>query len=338
MADTDGMIFLLRYLQENTDCEHPVSSVQLRDILRENGYASDTRTIRKDAHKLRRAGYDILVHERNGVPTTYFYDEHTWEKTELRILIDAVSSAQFITKEKSRQLIDKLAVLSGKQNREDLTPSVFVSEHVKARNNEILYVLETISTAIREKKKISFRYYNYNTDRERIYRHDGEIYVLSPYATVWREDRYYVVGWSDKRNDIVTFRIDRMPTPRLLEETAAPPPEMFNIQDYADKFTRMYGGKEEYVTLRCRAQMIDLVIDKFGLDAEIFDVTDDAFSVRVPAAISGTFLSWVFQFAGKIIILGPENVRDMDADMLRTAQTDMSGNSFDAGSEKEWKL
>ena len=338
MADKSAVMFLLRHLYEHTDEEHPVSSVELQETLRENGYASDKRTIRKDAEMLRDAGFDVFITEKNGIPTSYFYGSRDWDKYELRILIDAVSSAQFITPEKSRHIISKLAVLSGKQNKADLTPSVFVSEHVKARENKILYVIEKVASAIREKKKISFRYHNYDVNKQRIYRHGGETYVLSPYATIWKEDRYYVVGWSDKRNDIVRFRIDRMPVPRILKDDAVPPPETFNIQDYADKFTRMYGGREETVSLRCRPEMIDTIIDRFGLDVEITNVTTDGFTATAPVAVGGTFLAWVFQFAGQMYIQSPECVRDLYSKMLQTAQHGMSAGQFSEVDENTWKL
>lgn len=299
MTEKSGLLFLLRYLAENTDDDHPVNSVQLREILRKNGYPSDPRTIRKDAGKLVASGFDILIEEQNGVPTRYCYGARTWDKTELRILIDAVSSAQFITKTKSKQIIEKLSVMAGNQNKATLTPSVYVSEHVKAQNNQILYVLEKVASAIQEKKKISFKYFNYSTEKKRIYRHDGEVYVLSPYATIWKEDRYYVVGWSDKRNDIVSFRIDRMPVPQILDEAAFPKPKSFNLQDYADKVTRMYRGEEHEVTLRCNADLIDNIIDKFGKDVTISNITADSFDAIAVVSVSKTFFGWVFQYAGE---------------------------------------
>ena len=338
MENRDGILFLLRYLIETTDEAHPADSIKLKELMGRMGYSSDPRTIRKSVNMMREAGYDIVINERNGVPTQYFYSGQEWDRTELRILIDAVSSTQFLSPARSRKIIGKLASLAGNQYRKELTPSVFVSERVKAANNQILYILEKIGEAIREKKKISFKYYNYNAKKERIQRHGGETYVLSPYATIWKEDRYYVVGFSDKRQDIVTFRIDRMPIPTILEEDAQPRPKSFRIQDYAEKFTRMYGGKEETVTLRCRMGMMDQIIDKFGLDVRVSNVTPYTFDVTATVAVGGTFLSWVFQYAGSIVITGPESVREMYREMLDTARNDIRDGDFSVVSERVWKL
>lgn len=337
MADKSAIMFLRNYLFEHTDDDHPVSSIELSRILRENGYTSDKRTIRREVEQLRAAGCDIIICERNGVPTKYSYGQREWDRTELRILIDAVSSAQFITKEKSRQIIDKLSVLSGLQNRDALSPSVFVSEHVKAQNNQILYALEKVAQAIQKEKKISFRYYNYNVEKERIFRHDGEVYILSPYATVWKEDRYYVVGYSDKHRKIVPFRLDRMPVPELLEEKAVLKPETFNVQDYTDKITRMYDGGEREVTLRCKSSLINNVIDKFGCNVRISNVTADCFDATATVAVSGTFMAWVFQYAGDMIIVRPERVKALYGSMLMQVAHDMTTGKLEPG-ERVWKL
>jgi hypothetical protein len=129
-----------------------------------------------------------------------------------------------------------------------------------------------------------------------------------------------------------------MPVPEILEEDAVPPPESFNIQDYTDKFTRMYGGREEAVSLRCRTKMIDNIIDKFGLGVEISDVTPDEFTATATVAVGGTFLAWVFQFTGDMFILGPECVRDLYSEMLQTAQFNMDTGCMSEVFENEWKL
>ena len=129
-----------------------------------------------------------------------------------------------------------------------------------------------------------------------------------------------------------------MPTPTISKEDAIPAPKDFRIQDYAEKMTRMYKGKEECVSIRCKAGMIDNVIDKFGKEVQISEMTPEAFTATIPAAVSGTFLSWVFQFAGQIYIVGPENVKKMYEEMLRNATTDLAEQQFSEPDRDSWKL
>ena len=90
--------------------------------------------------------------------------------------------------------------------------------------------------------------------------------------------------------------------------------------------------------MRCRTESIDNVIDKFGLDVEISDITPEAFTVTVAIAVGGTFLSWVFQYAGSMFILSPTSVQDMYNDMLQAVQHDMAAGNFTEVFEKTWKL
>ena len=124
MADQNTTLFLLRYLQENTDMDHPVSSSTLRDLLRQQGYAADPRTIRKDVNRLLEAGYDILVNGSEGIATTYAYGSRDLDDTEVRILIDAVSSAQFLTRKRTEDLVRKLVSIAGLHHREELLPAI----------------------------------------------------------------------------------------------------------------------------------------------------------------------------------------------------------------------
>ena len=81
-------------------------------------------------------------------------------------------------------------------------PQILISERVKAKNKDMIYSVQAIRRAIDRNKKISFRYLQYNTDKQQVPKQQGtkeEEYVVSPYATVWNDDRYYLVGWSDKR-------------------------------------------------------------------------------------------------------------------------------------------
>lgn len=339
MPKKNGSVFLLKYLTDNTDSDHSVTYADLQKVLRRNGYSSDIRTIRNDVEILRDAGIEIFIQEQPGFPTSFFFEGQKWETPELHILIDAVASAPFINKERTRILIRKLADLAQKRYRKDLKPRIIVSEDMKMQNNAVMSNLVNIADAIRDRKKISFCIFNYGVNMKRYKRNNNEVYILSPYATVWKEDRYYVIGWSDKRNEIRAFRMDRMIDMMILDDEAVTPPEGFDIRDYANKFTRMYGGRTEKVSLRCRMGLLDQVIDKFGENqVKILQVTRDSFTAEAEVAVGGTFLSWVFQFAGEMTIEGPPSVREMYSRMLAAARYDMQDCTLHETKEIVWKL
>ena len=322
------ILYLMQYLSQNSDERHPVTTAEIRRELAAKGCPVSILTLRTDIETLLKAGYEILINEQQCHSTTYSWNDRDLSAPELQILVDAVSSCQFITTEKSRDLIRKLVSLAGPSFREELTPQILVSEHVKAPNQQILLSVQAIRQAIDQDRKITFKYMQYNTDKVQEPKYAGtpeEIYVVSPYATIWNSDRYYLVGYSDKRKDVNTYRVDRMTKVEIHEEQRFPAPDDFHIQDYTDKVFWMYDGNEDEVTLRCKRHLMDQVIDKFGEGVTVQNVRRDTFDIVVPVHISGTFYAWVTQFIGEMTIVAPGHVRDAFADYLQEGIDEVLG-------------
>ena len=111
---------------------------------------------------------------------------------------------------------------------------------------------------------------------------------------------------------------DSKATPRV----RIPAPPDYTVQKYTDEVFWMFTGPERVVTLRCCNYLIDQVIDKFGPDIKIRNPRKETFDVSVPVQVSGTFLAWVFQFAGEMAIIAPDDVKDLYASRLQDALDD----------------
>ena len=328
METKDRLLVLLHYLKKNTDEDKEVSAPEVRQMFRDLGESVSPPTLRDDIASLVKAGVEIDVREVNGVATYYRYLGREWSAPELQILVDAVSAAQFIPQARSGELIGKLSAMAGPSHQEELVPQILVSERIKAKNKNMIYAVQKIRWAIDRDKKISFRYLQYDPEKQQVPKHAGtpeEQYVVSPYATVWNNDRYYLVGWSDKRQKVAVYRIDRMMVPKILPNKRVPAPVGFDVRDYTDKVFMMYGGPEEEVTLKCRLEILDQVIDRFGDGIELKNRRGDTFEVTVPVSLSTTFYAWVFQYVGKMRILGPEHVRVEYAGYLEQAMDEAMG-------------
>ncbi len=66
------IIFLLRYLFENTDDEHAVSTNELISVLADNCFSANRKTVRDDVDMLCDAGFEILI-DREGKSNSYHY-------------------------------------------------------------------------------------------------------------------------------------------------------------------------------------------------------------------------------------------------------------------------
>ena len=298
------LLLILELLYKMTDESHPVSTVDIISYLDEKGFQIDRKTLRSDLRLLISMGYDIVVVKSS--PNKYFWGERTFEIPELKMLLDAVSSARFISETKSKRLVKKIMSLAGIQQREQLKRHVRAIGKTKADNKGLYYIIDTITEAINRKKKIRFQYTEYNGRKEKILRNDGEVYILSPYVLYWNEDYYYVLGYSDKRERVTAFRIDRMKTPAIIDDDAVPKPDDFDVSAYSNKVFQMFSGEETIVELECDTSLMKYVIDRFGLDVETEEVSEDKFRTKVPVDLSPTFYGWVFQFGGGMKIISPE--------------------------------
>ena len=318
IANKSRILFLLQYLHENTDDEHTISTNDLIALLEQNGFQANRHTLRSDMAALGNAGFEIIV-AREGKTNTYRFGRRKFELPELRMMVDAVASSHFISKSKSEELIGKLSSLTSKHLTYQLAPRIYTSNRIKTDSERIYFIMDTICRAIDERKKIIFQYFDYAApSKKKVLRHGGENYVNSPYALIWDADRYYLVGYSDKHQKIVSSRIDRMTVPEILDDEAVVD-DTFNLADYISKTVRMYTGEEERVTLRCDNALMKNVIDKFGLEIPTEKDTDETFLTKITVQTSPPFYSWVFEYMGGIQIISPESVKNKYLSMVNQA-------------------
>lgn len=298
------MLLLQKLLYETTDEQHPLTTFEILEYLEKHGIVTNRKTLKGDIDLMVDCGMDIVT--VSSKPNKYFWASRTFEQAELIMLIDAVSSSRFITQKKSQVLSKKLIALSNEHGRQDLKRNIYAANRIKAKNESLLYTVDTANEAITKKNKISFKYTEYSPEKKKVYRHDGEVYTLSPYALFWNEDYYYIVGYSEKHENISVFRADRVANIEILNEKAVKKPADFSIEKYSSEVFEMYdAGETAKVKLQCRNEHMKYVIDRFGEDVETEIATDTTFFAYPEVALSPNFYSWVFKFGGEIRILAP---------------------------------
>ena len=215
--------------------------------------------------------------------------------------------------------MEKLVKLSNWRDEDYYLNSTLLEGCRKTDNKNMKYILLTIQDAIREKKKIRFQYYDYNLEGEKILHNDGEEYVLSPYGFHCDGNRYYLIGFLDKRQEINNFRLDLISSAELIEGEFVEVPEGFNLNVYCNQIFEMFSGTQQLVTIEVENELMKKVIDRFGEQLNITPVDDKKFRVKVDAAVSQTFFGWVFQYNGGITIVEPVDVKQQYEDMLNRA-------------------
>ncbi len=318
------ILYLYQILLRYSDPDHPISTNDIIQMMDEQHQIKMHRTtVPKDIAVLNSCG--IEVEEIRSRDKKYYLGERTFEVPELKLLIDAVESSRFISDRKSEELIQKLKEIASDKDAEKLKRNIYTTGKVKTTNRKVPYIIDAINDAINTGRQISFKYIEYNAEKEQVLRNDGKAYVLSPYSLIWNGDYYYVVGYSHMRNHIESFRVDRIKSqPRILKKAAMPMPEDFNISEYASEVFRMYDtDKPVPVTLLCENELMKYVIDQFGMDVDTQIVDEDHFEAHVNVCTSYTFYAWVFGMHGEMQILAPSSVKEEYREMVKHATEEM---------------
>lgn len=187
-------------------------------------------------------------------------------------------------------------------------------------NESIYYTVDDIHNAINRDKQISFKYFKWNADGEKELRRGGKTYQVSPWALTWDDENYYLVAFDAEAGMIKHYRVDKMMKMAVLQERreGAQHFKDFDMALYSKKMFGMYNGRDEFVTLRCKNQMADPIINRFGQDVLLRKVSgEDSFDVTVKVAVSPVFLTWVMNFGGDIKILSPDHVAKEQVELAK---------------------
>lgn len=303
------ILYLYQHLVRHTDAEHTLLTAELMKILKETYAIQVSRnTISDDLAMLHDCG--LHIEHYKSTQNRYYYDGQIYELPELKILVDAIASSRFITQRKSDELIAKLLTLTSSRNAARLRRHIYAAGRAKSDNENGYYIVDAINTAIDARRKISFRYTDFDVTRQRCLANGGKPYTVSPYALIWDGDCYYMRGFCDERREMRNFRLDRIAAqPEILSQTAVAPPEDYNPADYSRRVFRMYDtGEPVAVQLRCHVSVMKYLMDQFGGDFKSEALDDGSFRATVRVCTSATFYSWIFGFNGKIKITGPDSV------------------------------
>lgn len=303
------LLYLTKIFMEQTDAGHGLSMPDIIDLLEEYGVKAERKSLYDDINMLNDFGYDIQG-EKVGKSFVYYMASRDFELPELKLLVDAVQSSKFITQNKSNNLIKKLESLSSVYEGKELHRQVYVANRTKTANESIFYNVDYIQTAIADNKKISFKYFQWNYKKEQELRHDGKVYVISPWALTWDDENYYMVGFDSEDEKIKHYRVDKMLRINVEDEKREGKDffKQFDMAIYSKKVFGMYGGQEETVSLLCDKSMAGVIIDRFGKDVLIREQDEEHFVARVNVEVSPQFYGWICSLGGMVQILGPENV------------------------------
>ena len=304
------LLYIAKYLMEQTDETHAVSTPKLIEYLNSQGIKAERKSIYNDIETLNDFGMDIIRSDahRGG----YMLASREFELAEVKLLIDLVQSSKFITEKKSRELIGKLEAQVSKYDAKAMQRQVQIIGRSKTLNETIYYNVDMIHSAISKNVKIRFRYFEWDIQKNMKLRHDGAFYEVSPWKLTWDDENYYLMAYDENAAVIKHYRVDKMLDVSLTveERVGKEHVEKIDMGTYAKKTFGMFAGEEKTVRLLCQNSVVGVIVDEFGAEVAIRKEDEDHVVARMEVAVSPQFFGWLAGLGERVEIIAPADVRE----------------------------
>ncbi len=297
-------LYVLQYLNTETDENHHASLVMIQDYLEGMGISVERRVLYRIFNALEDAEYP-LVRSRNNKQFTY-YLEHDFSSGEAFVLLDAVSSNLSLSSQTKRQLkykLEKQLSLS----EQNVLPQQKI-EKQKMNNEEVIETISVLLQAIKKNFLVSFMYFDYDMKFNRKYRHNNEPYTLLPLHILSDNGRYYVICWSFNHQTALNFRIDKIENIQMTEQSNET--VRLDLDAYLKNTFHAYTGEPDTVTAIFPNSMASQVMDQFSNQMILRSQDTESFTVSIRTAITPTLIAWFMQFQDQVTILQPRSMID----------------------------
>ena len=294
---------VLEYLEKYSDIDHPISIDLILSKLENNDSITASKyAIYDDIRTLNDAGYDVVFQRNKG-----YYINHNFQEFELKLLLDSLcNNAKFLSVKRTNEIIDKLLEHNSNYQIRQLKSTLYYDKG-KIRNDRIIYNINNLLDAIKNSQEVSFKYFDLNIDKKPVYRYDEKITSFTPYSLVWYNKFYYCIGYSSKYQNLIKYRVDKMESINSIRKV-----ERLNIDvnEYIERNIDMYSGTKTNVTLKCKHDLANPILDTFSQEIILMQSCDDYFIINLNVDPTITFISWLVQYTDRIEVLKPDLVRE----------------------------
>ena len=312
-----ALVRILQILEQYSDLDHPLKQQDIIDYLEKDyGIVIERKAVGRNLSLLKEAGFDIASDRRGS-----YLAERTFDDSELHMLIDGVLASRYITVKHSKELIERLCLLSNKYFRSHVKNIWSVNEWSKTDNQALFYNIEIVDAAIEQGRQIAFCYNKYGADKKL---HKTSDQRVTPYQMILRNQRYYLIACNEKWKNLGHYRLDRITDIRLADEPATPLRSLpghengIDYKEYATSLPYMFTDKPESVEFLAEPGIIDQIFDWFGENAR-FEQSGDR--VKVSVKVSPMAMEyWAMQYLNFVEILSPKTLRERIAENLKSAK------------------
>lgn len=309
------LLYIADILKKYTDEEHAMAVGEIIEHLEKEGIVAERKSVYNDIKVLRDYGMPII--NGNEPVRGFFFAGGEFQLSELMMLIDAVQASPVITRKKTKEFIEKLRSMASVHQSQQLESQIYIDNRFKSENEEIYYNIDRIKQAVNRGVKVKFIYQRRQLVGNIPVLDTGREFVISPYATIWNDDKYYLVGNYDKYDDLSHYRIDKMKRVECTDEPARDFREVcgyttrFDAADYTRRVFNMFAGANQRgVELICENRLLETMIERFGISVPYKQIDSEHFTIKVYAVANDGLEQWILNFGGGVVVKSPSELRD----------------------------
>jgi len=257
----------------------------------------------------------------------YFYDDPNFSINYIPLSEDELSSIKFAvnTLQQFREVpffqqfgsaIDKIVdrvSIGGNPQDEDINRYVQFESAVSVGGNEFLPL---ILEAIRGKKKIWFSYASFVKGIEKPRK-------VSPLFLKEYRNRWYLISFDTSKNDIITYALDRMKDPLILEDKAELPID-FNAESYFQDTIGIttYKGQTEKIILKTNPIAAKYISSQqLHHSQKLISENKENSIFELNILISEELIRTILGYAGEIEVIEPNNLRQILSERIHQMAT-----------------
>lgn len=308
------LLFLHDIFTRQTDKDHVYSANELCDLLSEYGISCERKSIYSDIEALKEYGMDIV--NVRSPKRGYYLNERKFDIAEVRLLIDAVQAAKFISSRKTKALIYKIGSLLSEFQEEELREQIYVESSFKSEKEDLYDIIKSLDDAIKRSNQVQITYAKRKLENRYLKKSEGKVFIVNPYSLLWSNDHYYLVCNNDKYNNLMHLRLDRISQVKILDKQAkhfskvSKYTDKFDTADYSNKIFNMFTGESGEVELCCDNRLIDDILERFGDEIPLKTYDENHFVFKADVELSSGLVSWIMQFGSDIKVLAPKQLSD----------------------------
>lgn len=312
-TDKSNMLCILSILEEYSDENHILTMKEIREKMRMlYDRDIDRRTVTGAIHALMDFDYEISDYDDN--KKGYYIENRKFSAAEIRLLIDAVYSCEYISQQQTQEVLEKLRSFLTSYDRKKYSYTNIISAERKSPNAEVFLNIEILDEAISAGRMVSFTYMDYDYDKKLKPRREKK-YTVNPYMMICEDAHYYLALIYAGQTEPSFYRIDMMKNIEILDA----PLEISKREAKLDTLKNVvyaHTGKPERITMRCDKLVLRYVIEEFGKDTRITKLEDGSFEASFVTAPEG-LIYWALQYMQHVEVLEPQHVRDKVVEAIK---------------------